>query len=102
MHFNKLREALALDEILDKEKDLECQASLPPRDPAIQIPQASCMGLSFPLVNIVLILSCLFLPHVGKIHKLLVRDLALAVAVVTALIAISRHPSPQASSSQLC
>jgi hypothetical protein len=100
MHFNKLREVLALDNILDKLKDFECQPSLPPRDPTIQISQAYYKGLSSPFVGIISILSHLFPPHVGKIRELLVRAAALVVAVITTTIAIPCRPSPQASSSQ--
>ncbi len=100
MHFNKLREVLALDNILDKLKDFECQPSLPPHDPAIQIFRASYRGSSSPLVGIVSILSRLFPPHVGKIGELLFRATTYAVAIITAAIAIICRPSPRASSSQ--
>ncbi len=75
---------------------------MPPRDPVIQISQASYRGSSSTLIGIISILSRLFPLHVGEIRKLLVRAAALTVAVITAAIAIARRPFPRASSSQQC
>jgi hypothetical protein len=100
MHFNRLREVLALENILDKGKDFECQPSLPPRNPAIRISQASYRGSSSPLVCVISIIPRLFPPHVGKIRKLLFCATTLVIAVITAVIAIARRPSPRASFSR--